>query len=107
MPELPEVETVRAQLEPALVGRRFVRVEIDDPRLVRPFEPREIAAELEGERDHSRQLLADNERLQQLVAHRPLRYRLADRLNHMLKRVPLAHGVARRLVAGGAEVREC
>ena len=49
MPELPEVETVRAQLEPALVGRRFVRVEIEDPRLVRPFEPREIAAELEGE----------------------------------------------------------
>jgi formamidopyrimidine-DNA glycosylase len=49
MPELPEVETVRLQLEPALVGRRFERVSIDDPRLVRPYEPAEVAAELEGE----------------------------------------------------------
>jgi formamidopyrimidine-DNA glycosylase len=50
MPELPEVESVRRQLEPALVGRRFERVKIDDPRLVRPYEPAEVAAELEGER---------------------------------------------------------
>jgi formamidopyrimidine-DNA glycosylase len=50
VPELPEVETVRARLEPVLVGRRFERVEITDPRLVRPLEPREVAAELEGER---------------------------------------------------------
>ena len=50
MPELPEVETIRAALEPHVVGRRFERVEIGDPRLVRPFEPRAVAAELEGER---------------------------------------------------------
>lgn len=50
MPELPEVESVRRQLEPALVGRRFERVSIDDSRLVRPYEPAEVAAELEGER---------------------------------------------------------
>ena len=50
MPELPEVESVRAQLEPVLTGRRFERVEIQDPRLVRPHEPAEVAAELEGER---------------------------------------------------------
>jgi formamidopyrimidine-DNA glycosylase len=50
MPELPEVESVRKQLEPALVGHRFARVRIDDPRLVRPYEPAEVAAELEGER---------------------------------------------------------
>jgi formamidopyrimidine-DNA glycosylase len=50
MPELPEVETVRARLEPVLTGRRFVEVEIADPRLVRPYEPAEVAAELEGER---------------------------------------------------------
>jgi formamidopyrimidine-DNA glycosylase len=50
MPELPEVETVRAQLEPVLTGRRFVEVEIADARLVRPYEPAEVAAELEGER---------------------------------------------------------
>jgi formamidopyrimidine-DNA glycosylase len=50
MPELPEVESVRRQLEPALVGRRFERVSIDDARLVRPYDPAEVAAELEGER---------------------------------------------------------
>jgi formamidopyrimidine-DNA glycosylase len=50
MPELPEVETVRRQLEPVLLGRRVDRVRIDDPRLVRPYEPAEVAAELEGER---------------------------------------------------------
>src|SRR5580765_3476941 len=50
MPELPEVETVRARLAPLLTGRRFERVEITDPRLVRPYEPAEVAAELEGER---------------------------------------------------------
>ena len=50
MPELPEVETVRRRLEPVLAGRRFERVEIVDPRLVRPYEPAEVAAELEGER---------------------------------------------------------
>ena len=49
MPELPEVESVRRQLEPVLVGRRFERVRIDDPRLVRPYEPAEVAAELDGE----------------------------------------------------------
>jgi formamidopyrimidine-DNA glycosylase len=50
MPELPEVETIRQKLEPHLVGRQFDRVEIADARLVRPFEPLAVAAELEGER---------------------------------------------------------
>jgi formamidopyrimidine-DNA glycosylase len=50
VPELPEVETVRARLEPMLVGRRLERVEIHDPRLTRPFDPVVVAAELEGER---------------------------------------------------------
>src|SRR5439155_7896244 len=50
MPELPEVETIRLALEPHLVGRRLERVEISDRRLVRPFEPVAVAAELEGER---------------------------------------------------------
>jgi formamidopyrimidine-DNA glycosylase len=50
MPELPEVESVRRQLAPALVGRRFEHVEIADARLVRPYEPAEVAAELTGER---------------------------------------------------------
>ena len=50
MPELPEVETVRQQLAPVLVGRRIERATILDPRLVRPFDPAIVAAELEGER---------------------------------------------------------
>src|SRR5438067_6105204 len=50
MPELPEVETVRASLEPKLVGRRFEEVEIHDSRLTRPVDPADVARELEGER---------------------------------------------------------
>jgi formamidopyrimidine-DNA glycosylase len=50
MPELPEVETVRIRLEPKLLGRRLMSVEISDPRLTRPFDPAEVAAELVGER---------------------------------------------------------
>src|SRR5439155_15498733 len=49
MPELPEVETVRASLEPKLVGHRFEAVEILDSRLTRPVDPAEVAAELVGE----------------------------------------------------------
>ena len=50
MPELPEVETIRSQLEPRLVGRKLELVSILDPRLTRPLDPREVAAELEGGR---------------------------------------------------------
>jgi formamidopyrimidine-DNA glycosylase len=53
VPELPEVETVRSRLAPALVGRTFERVDILDERLTRPFEPRAVAAGLEGERVES------------------------------------------------------
>jgi formamidopyrimidine-DNA glycosylase len=49
MPELPEVETYRTALEPRLVGRTLTRVAIGDSRLTRPRDPREVAAELEGE----------------------------------------------------------
>jgi formamidopyrimidine-DNA glycosylase len=50
VPELPEVETVRRQIEPALVGARIERVAIFDPRLVRPFDPGHVADGIEGER---------------------------------------------------------
>ena len=50
MPELPEVETVRAALAPVLTGRRLDRVDILDSRVVRPFERHAVAGELEGER---------------------------------------------------------
>ena len=50
MPELPEVETIRAQLAPRLEGRTLARVEILDPRLTRPYDLFEVAEELEGDR---------------------------------------------------------
>jgi formamidopyrimidine-DNA glycosylase len=50
MPELPEVESIRAQLDPLLRGRRLERVEIRDPRLTRPLDPAAVARALEGER---------------------------------------------------------
>jgi formamidopyrimidine-DNA glycosylase len=53
VPELPEVETVRAQLAPLLVGRRLETVDIRDPRLTRPLDPEQVARELEGERVES------------------------------------------------------
>jgi formamidopyrimidine-DNA glycosylase len=50
VPELPEVETIRAQLAPRLEGRSLVGVEILDPRLTRPIDLFEVAEELEGDR---------------------------------------------------------
>ena len=50
MPELPEVETIRTGLEPALAGRSIVRASIFDPRLTAPRQPGEVARELVGER---------------------------------------------------------
>ena len=47
MPELPESETIRAQLAPQLEGRVLERVEILDPRLTRPNDLFEVAEELE------------------------------------------------------------
>ena len=50
MPELPEVETVRRSIAPVLEGARLEKVEIRDPRLVRPFDPSIVANALVGER---------------------------------------------------------
>ena len=50
MPELPEVETIRRAIAPALEGRTLDHVEISDFRLTRPEDPLAVAAELTGER---------------------------------------------------------
>lgn len=50
MPELPEVETIRRQLEPALAGRTVTAVRIDDPLVVAPAAPRRVSAALRGQR---------------------------------------------------------
>jgi formamidopyrimidine-DNA glycosylase len=48
MPELPEVETIRRQLAPALEGRTLLGVEILDPRWTRPHDPRLTEEGLRG-----------------------------------------------------------
>jgi formamidopyrimidine-DNA glycosylase len=48
MPELPEVETVRAGLAPLLVGHRITRLQIHDDRLVRPCAVADVEAGVEG-----------------------------------------------------------
>jgi formamidopyrimidine-DNA glycosylase len=48
MPELPEVETIRRQLAPLVVGMKLERMEILDPRWSRPLAPEEITGALVG-----------------------------------------------------------
>ncbi|MFI5123457.1 MAG: bifunctional DNA-formamidopyrimidine glycosylase/DNA-(apurinic or apyrimidinic site) lyase [Vicinamibacteria bacterium] len=50
MPELPEVETVRRQLEPEIVGRTIEAAEVLDERWTRPELPAPVEAALEGRR---------------------------------------------------------
>jgi formamidopyrimidine-DNA glycosylase len=50
MPELPEVETIRRQLEPELVGRRIERATVLDERLTRPERPRSVEKAVSGRR---------------------------------------------------------
>jgi formamidopyrimidine-DNA glycosylase len=50
MPELPEVETIRRQLEPALVGRRIRRLSVLDERWTRPHDPAGVERAVTGRR---------------------------------------------------------
>ena len=50
MPELPEVETIRRQLAPAIAGRRIERARVLDPRWTRPVAPARVEAALAGRR---------------------------------------------------------
>lgn len=50
MPELPEVETIRRQLAPAVEGRRLAEVEVLDPRWCEPAPPWEMADAIRGRR---------------------------------------------------------
>ena len=55
MPELPEVETIRRDLTPLLVGRRLLRVRIHPggERLAATHAPRDLERQLEGRRVES------------------------------------------------------
>lgn len=73
MPELPEVETVKMGLAPALEGRRFTRVETRRGDLRRPFPPR-FAERLTGRKvvrllRRAKYLLADLDSGETLVIH--------------------------------------
>src|SRR5919204_6672419 len=50
MPELPEVETIRRQLEPAITGLRIESAEVLDERWTRPVAPATVERALAGRR---------------------------------------------------------
>lgn len=50
MPELPEVETIRRQLEPEVLGRTIKSIEVLDERWARPQDPREVERRCAGGR---------------------------------------------------------
>jgi formamidopyrimidine-DNA glycosylase len=73
MPELPEVETVRRGLEPAMVGARFTRVVQRRPDLRFPF-PERFSERLEGQEvtglgRRAKYLLADLSSGEVLIMH--------------------------------------
>ena len=73
MPELPEVETVRRGLQPAMEGRRIERAEVRRPDLRWPF-PERMAERLTGARvlrlwRRSKYLMADLDTGETLLVH--------------------------------------
>ena len=73
MPELPEVETVRRGLEPAMLGARLIAIEQRRPDLRFPF-PERFAERLtgrrvEGLRRRAKYLIADLDGAELLVMH--------------------------------------
>ena len=82
MPELPEVETIRRQLEPVVAGRTIESVRVLDERWTRPEAPRALEAEvrgrrIEGVRRRGKYLIVDlegkalDERRKSRKQHRP------------------------------------
>lgn len=73
MPELPEVETVRRGLEPAMVGQRIIHADIRREGLRWPF-PDNMAERLEGQRverlrRRAKYILADLDGGETLIIH--------------------------------------
>lgn len=73
MPELPEVETVRRGLEPAMTGQRITRALVNRPDLRWPF-PERMAERLTGQtvtalRRRSKYILADLSSAETLIIH--------------------------------------
>ncbi|HHX88456.1 MAG TPA: bifunctional DNA-formamidopyrimidine glycosylase/DNA-(apurinic or apyrimidinic site) lyase [Paracoccus sp.] len=73
MPELPEVETVRRGLEPAMAGRRILRADVRREGLRWPFPP-DLADRLQGARverlrRRSKYILADLSTAETMLLH--------------------------------------
>lgn len=88
MPELPEVETIVADLRPHLVGRTILRVELSFPTIVRYPEPEEFIDSIAGMRIES-------------VGRRG-KYIVIELFNHLLLVVHLGMTGQLRLVDGAA-----
>lgn len=73
MPELPEVETVRRGLEPAMTGHVIARADVNRADLRWPFPPRMAerltGARVLGLRRRSKYILADLDRGESLLIH--------------------------------------
>ncbi|MDN5787034.1 bifunctional DNA-formamidopyrimidine glycosylase/DNA-(apurinic or apyrimidinic site) lyase [Pseudorhodobacter sp.] len=73
MPELPEVETVRRGLEPAMTGQTITQAAINRPDLRWPFPPRMAerltGAKVNGLRRRSKYILADLSTGESLLIH--------------------------------------
>lgn len=73
MPELPEVETVRRGMEPAVIGQKFVRVQVNRPDLRWPFPDRMserlLGARVDRLRRRSKYILCDLDSGETLLIH--------------------------------------
>lgn len=101
MPELPEVETVRRGLEAAMLGRRFVKIELRRPDLRFPlpadFVQRLTGARVDRLRRRAKYLLADLSNGDILVMHLGMSGRFTVGF-------PKADTRARRALAAGGDV---
>jgi formamidopyrimidine-DNA glycosylase len=108
VPELPEVETVRRDLEKEVLGQRIAGVEVTGARTVRRYGASALIAGVDGReivavRRHGKYLLLDLDNEAVLVVHL--------RMSGMLLWAPLApeielpHTHVRLLFASGAQLR--
>lgn len=113
MPELPEVETVRRGLEPAMTGQEIARAEVRRPDLRWPLPPqmaeRLTGARVLGLRRRSKYILADLDRGETLLIHLGMSGRMlvsgaVQGLFHHNHPAPARHDHVILDMAGGARI---
>ena len=50
MPELPEVETIKNELSPHVIGRLIIGIAVDDEKLIKPYSTGEFCQQLLGQK---------------------------------------------------------